>query len=205
MRTVARLGIQAAEALDYAAQQGVLHRDVKPSNLLLDVRGTLWVTDFGLAKLSDSEDLTHTGDILGTLRYMAPERFQGQTDIRSDVYGLGLTLYELLGPAAGVRGDRPVPTDRPGDAGGAAPPAQARPGDPARPGDDRAQGDRPRPVRPLPDGRRAGGRPDAIPGRPSDRGPTAQPPRRGLAVGRRNTAVASLLGRGRRAGGGFLG
>jgi serine/threonine protein kinase len=95
-RTVARLGAQASEALDYAAQQGVLHRDVKPSNLLLDVRGTLWVTDFGLAKLSDSEDLTQTGDILGTLRYMAPERFQGQSDVRSDVYGLGLTLYELL-------------------------------------------------------------------------------------------------------------
>jgi serine/threonine protein kinase len=95
-QTVARLGIQAAEALDYAWQQGVLHRDVKPSNLLLDVRGTLWVTDFGLAKLSGSEDLTHTGDILGTLRYMAPERFRGQSDVRSDVYGLGLTLYELL-------------------------------------------------------------------------------------------------------------
>ena len=95
-RTVARMGVQAAEALDYASQQGVLHRDVKPSNLLLDVRGTLWVTDFGLAKLSDSEDLTHTGDILGTLRYMAPERFRGHSDVRSDVYGLGLTLYELL-------------------------------------------------------------------------------------------------------------
>ena len=95
-RTVARLGIQAAEALDYATQQGVLHRDVKPSNLLLDIRSTLWVTDFGLAKLSDSEDLTHTGDILGTLRYMAPERFRGRGDIRSDIYGLGLTLYELL-------------------------------------------------------------------------------------------------------------
>jgi serine/threonine protein kinase len=94
--TVARLGIQAAGALDYAAQQGVLHRDIKPSNLLLDVRGTLWVTDFGLAKLADSEDLTHTGDILGTLRYMAPERFRGQADARSDIYGLGLTLYELL-------------------------------------------------------------------------------------------------------------
>jgi serine/threonine protein kinase len=95
-RTVARLGVQAAEALEYASQQGVLHRDIKPSNLLLDIRGTLWVTDFGLAKLSDSEDLTHSGDILGTLRYMAPERFRGQSDVRSDIYGLGLTLYELL-------------------------------------------------------------------------------------------------------------
>ena len=87
------------------------------------------------------------------------------------------------GPAAGVRGDRPVPPDRHGDAGRAAPPAQARPGHPARPGDDRAQGDRPRPVRPLPDGRRPGSRPDAIPGRPSDPGSAAQPPRRGLAMG----------------------
>ena len=95
-RTVARLGAQAAEALDYAAQQGVLHRDVKPANLLLDVRGTVWVTDFGLAKLAGEDDLTHTGDIVGTLRYMAPERFRGQADVRSDVYGLGLTLYELL-------------------------------------------------------------------------------------------------------------
>jgi serine/threonine protein kinase len=95
-RTVARLGVQAAEALEYAAHQGVLHRDVKPSNLLLDVHGTLWVTDFGMAKLADSEDLTHTGDILGTLRYMAPERFRGHSDVRSDIYGLGLTLYELL-------------------------------------------------------------------------------------------------------------
>jgi eukaryotic-like serine/threonine-protein kinase len=95
-REVARLGVQAAEALDYAHQQGVLHRDVKPSNLLLDTRGTLWVTDFGLAKADDSEDLTGTGDLVGTLRYMAPERFQGRADARSDVYALGVTLYELL-------------------------------------------------------------------------------------------------------------
>jgi WD40 repeat protein len=95
-RSVARIGVQVAEALAYAAGQGVLHRDIKPSNLLLDAKGNVWVTDFGLAKLSGSEELTHTGDIVGTLRYMAPERFQGQTDARSDVYALGLTLYELL-------------------------------------------------------------------------------------------------------------
>jgi serine/threonine protein kinase/WD40 repeat protein len=95
-RTVARLGMQVAEALVYAHGQGVLHRDIKPSNLLLDTQGTVWVTDFGLAKAVDSEDLTATGDIVGTLRYMAPERFQGQADNRSDVYGLGVTLYELL-------------------------------------------------------------------------------------------------------------
>jgi tetratricopeptide (TPR) repeat protein len=95
-QSVARIGVQVAEALDYAHAQGTLHRDIKPSNLLLDTQGTVWVTDFGLAKASGTEDLTHTGDILGTLRYMAPERFQGKSDARSDVYSLGLTLYELL-------------------------------------------------------------------------------------------------------------
>jgi WD40 repeat protein/serine/threonine protein kinase len=95
-QAVARIGVQVADALVHAHDQGVLHRDVKPSNLLLDSEGTVWVTDFGLAKASDSEDLTHTGDVVGTLRYMAPERFDGQSDPRSDVYSLGLTLYELL-------------------------------------------------------------------------------------------------------------
>ncbi len=90
------IGIQVAEALEYAHHQGTLHRDIKPSNLLLDGQGTVWVADFGLAKASDSDDLTHTGDIVGTLRYMAPERFEGRCDARSDVYSLGLTLYELL-------------------------------------------------------------------------------------------------------------
>jgi len=92
---VARVGLQVAEALDYANNQGIVHRDIKPSNLLLDTKGNVWVTDFGLAKASDAEDLTHTGDILGTIRYMAPERFQGLCDARSDIYSLGLTLYEL--------------------------------------------------------------------------------------------------------------
>lgn len=99
---VARIGIQAAEALDYAHRQGVLHRDVKPSNLLLDEVNNLWMTDFGLAKQIDSagsdigSDLTRTGDVVGTLRYMAPERFAGKADCTSDVYALGTTLYELL-------------------------------------------------------------------------------------------------------------
>ena len=95
-RSVAHVGIQVAEALEYSNGQGVLHRDVKPSNLLLDVFGTVWLTDFGLAKATDTPDLTHTGDLLGTLRYLAPERFHGHADVRSDVYSLGLTLYELL-------------------------------------------------------------------------------------------------------------
>jgi WD40 repeat protein/serine/threonine protein kinase len=95
-RSVAGIGAQVAEALEYAHKQGVLHRDVKPSNLLLDARGTAWVTDFGLAKADDQPHLTHAGDLLGTLRYMPPEAFDGVTDARTDVYALGLTLYELL-------------------------------------------------------------------------------------------------------------
>src|SRR5262245_7620714 len=100
-RGVARIGLQAAEALHYAHTRGTLHRDIKPSNLLLDLQGTVWITDFGLAKAADEADLTRTGDVVGTLRYMAPERFRGTSDQRSDVYGLGTTLYELLtlGPA----------------------------------------------------------------------------------------------------------
>jgi tetratricopeptide (TPR) repeat protein len=93
---VARVGIQVAEALAYAHGQRVLHRDIKPSNLLLDTRGNVWVADFGLAKTSDGEDLTYVGDVVGTLRYMAPERFGGHSDERADVYSLGLTLYELV-------------------------------------------------------------------------------------------------------------
>ncbi len=96
MRSVARIGADVALALEYAHQQGILHRDIKPSNLLLDVHGQVWVTDFGLAKAQDSDELTRTGDIVGTLKYMAPERFKGWSDPRSDIYALGATLYELL-------------------------------------------------------------------------------------------------------------
>jgi hypothetical protein len=95
-RSVARIGVQAAEAIAYAHEHRVLHRDIKPSNLLLDLQGRVWVTDFGLAKAEGEGALTHTGDIVGTLRYMAPERFRGEADPRSDVYALGLTLYEML-------------------------------------------------------------------------------------------------------------
>ena len=95
-QSVASIGMQVADALEYAHKQGIHHRDIKPSNLLLDTQGTVWVTDFGLAKADDQQNLTHTGDILGTLRYMPPEAFEGKTDARSDVYSLGLTLYEML-------------------------------------------------------------------------------------------------------------
>jgi serine/threonine protein kinase/WD40 repeat protein len=92
---VARIGLQVAEALTYAHGQKVLHRDIKPANLLLDLEGVVWVTDFGLAKAEGTE-LTQTGDLVGTLRYMAPERFNGISSTSGDIYSLGLTLYEML-------------------------------------------------------------------------------------------------------------
>jgi len=95
-RSVTSMGMQVADALSYAHEQGILHRDIKPANLLLDLQGVVWVTDFGLAKAIDGDGLTQTGDVLGTLRYMAPETFKGQSDARSDVFSLGLTLYELI-------------------------------------------------------------------------------------------------------------
>ena len=94
-RLIARMGFQAADALAYAHQRGFIHRDVKPSNLILDESGVVWLTDFGLAK-SDDDGVTQTGDFVGTLRYMAPERFKGICEEASDIFGLGLTLYEFL-------------------------------------------------------------------------------------------------------------
>lgn len=94
-KSIAKLGADVADALQYAHNREIQHRDVKPSNLLLDNAGVVWLADFGLAKTSDVE-LTETGDFIGTARYMAPERLKGQGDARADIYGLGVTLYELL-------------------------------------------------------------------------------------------------------------
>ncbi len=132
-RTVARLGVQAAEALDYAHGLGIIHRDVKPANLMVDGRGNLWVTDFGLAQMQGDNGLTQTGDMVGTFRYMSPEQAGGGPgrlgtgrrhrrrrdadadssgdgvpeivlDPRTDVYSLGVTLYELLTLQAALPG-----------------------------------------------------------------------------------------------------
>jgi WD40 repeat protein/serine/threonine protein kinase len=99
LRSVARLGIQASEALEYAHGQGIVHRDIKPANLLLDAHGCLWVTDFGLARVPGESELTLTGEVLGTPRYMSPEQAAGEqalVDRRTDIYSLGVTLYEML-------------------------------------------------------------------------------------------------------------
>jgi serine/threonine protein kinase len=92
---LARVALQILDALAYAHRQQIIHRDIKPSNVILDVHGRAWLADFGLAK-STIGGLTQTGDVVGTLRYMSPERFKGRTDARSDIYSAGLTLYEFL-------------------------------------------------------------------------------------------------------------
>ena len=91
-RRVAELMNQAAEALEHAHQSGVVHRDIKPGNLMLDGRGLLWVTDFGLAQFNSDARLTLTGDLVGTLRYMSPEQALAKrviVDHRTDIYSLG--------------------------------------------------------------------------------------------------------------------
>ncbi|MFN3189925.1 MAG: serine/threonine protein kinase [Aureliella sp.] len=112
-RMIAQLGAQAASALEHAHSKEILHRDIKPANLLVDSADKLWVTDFGLAKrILDENDLTSIFQTVGTPRYMAPEQAKGVADHRSDVYSLGLTLFELLmlGPEAKAYKHRGVET-----------------------------------------------------------------------------------------------
>lgn len=93
---IADFGIQTAQALEHAHSKHVLHRDIKPANLLVDESRKVWITDFGLAKHTlDSSGLTSIFHAVGTPRYMAPEQAKGIADERSDIYSLGVTLFEL--------------------------------------------------------------------------------------------------------------
>lgn len=92
----ARLVADIADALHYAHAQGVLHRDIKPGNLLLDPDGRIWLTDFGLVKNIANQTMTMAGDIVGTPQYMAPESFEARYEVPSETYCLGATLYELV-------------------------------------------------------------------------------------------------------------
>lgn len=107
-RWAAQIGATICDALDYAHSQGVLHRDIKPANLMVDRSGRVWIADFGLAKLTEQQAMTATGDIVGTPQYMPPESFEGNYDVRSEIYAVGLTLYELLTLHPAIEGKSPA-------------------------------------------------------------------------------------------------
>ncbi len=92
----AQIAADIADALQYAHDQGVLHRDIKPGNLMLDPAGRVWLTDFGLVKDISSQTMTAAGDIVGTPQYMAPESFESKYDVPSETWCLGATLYEMV-------------------------------------------------------------------------------------------------------------
>ena len=127
-RKVAEIGMKICGALQYAHSKDVLHRDIKPDNLLLDQQGEVWITDFGLAKLTRQQSMTQTGDLLGTPQYMAPECFEGQFDRRSEIYSVGLTLFEMLTNEPAIAGSNPADTMRKAMSGVTSRPRQRFPG-----------------------------------------------------------------------------
>jgi tetratricopeptide (TPR) repeat protein len=122
--TAVKLGAKVARALDYVHELGVVHRDVKPSNVLIDARGEPVLIDFGLAREADADALTRSGEFVGTLAYTAPEQARGErVDRRADVYGLGATLFHLVTGSPPYRATSIADLVRQIDAG---PPSSAR-------------------------------------------------------------------------------
>ena len=175
---------------------GILHRDIKPSNLLVDSRGNLWVTDFGLARFQDEPGLTPHWRPPGTLRYLAPELVIGHHvvhDPRSDVYSLGATLYELLASPVFDGRDRQTLLRQIVQQEPIAPRRLDRDG-PARPRDDRLEGDGQGAQSPVRDGARAGRRPGPVPGGQADTGPPPNAIERAAKWTRRHRVVLGAAG-----------
>lgn len=108
-QTVAEMGQQVAAALAHAHCRGIIHRDIKPHNLLVSPEGQVKVTDFGIARAAAASSLTETGVVLGSVHYFSPEQAQGgAVDARSDIYALGVVLYELLTGEPPFTGDSPI-------------------------------------------------------------------------------------------------
>lgn len=108
-QTVAEMGQQVAAALAHAHCRGIIHRDIKPHNLLVSPEGQVKVTDFGIARAAAASSLTETGVVLGSVHYFSPEQAQGgAVDARSDIYALGVVLYELLTGVPPFTGDSPI-------------------------------------------------------------------------------------------------
>jgi len=101
----ARVTAQVAEALDYAHNKGIVHRDLKPSNIMLERSGGVKVMDYGIARAQHLEGVTTTGAFLGTPYYAAPETVEGATEPRSDIYSLGVVLFEMLTGSLPFRGE----------------------------------------------------------------------------------------------------
>ena len=103
------IGIKVAKALECAHKSGIIHRDVKPQNILVTEEGVVKVTDFGIAKSMDSSTIAHTNSVMGSAHYFSPEQAKGTyTDYRTDLYSLGIVLYEMVTGVVPFNGDSPV-------------------------------------------------------------------------------------------------